>query len=816
VNDDGAKRSDRRRRTTRRIGRHRSVRPPTGDPVAGDGGVMGWAASGLPGSGDAPGEQSAGEDAIDKTVDLDPELFAHEELGGDSDRARSAEAAAEESFDVDLDGNTDPPRPATTGVNPLADHELDRDTNRPPQSATNVGEPVGHAQGTVDIPAAGSSPHAFPSPEDMDDHPTAPVGESRAFEIGSGPSSLLSDDELDRATNPPPRPTAETSAVMSHYEDLERDTDRPATAPAGDPGGRPLDELGDELARSSGGASRQDGVVGGVDAGSPAGLHGPPVGQSAAFARLSQDGHAPQDSERTAPRIDVEALEAAKQDLLHASQLDEPHGHHESEPPDEPTDPRIEAPRVPSTPPNSAVVIAPAQIIGVSGSTSPIAPPPGAARRAFSTPQVDRGYEGLPDEDPLRDPLADPLTEAGIAERVRSAAVPATFEALPAPEPAIAPAPPPRTVLDDELSDRATVDDEPVPEEVMRSAKAALGEMDAPVLETDLEELVDVEAVEAEDLTDSGPQVSRTPPPPPPDPRPKASAKPPPPPPGRAPDAADPTAKAASVKPPPRRKRPRQWWETFFSDDYLMSVLMPTPLQVARQVDFVEASLGLKKGSTILDVGCGLGLQAIELTRRGYLVVGLDLSLAMITRAAENAQHENLKINFLHADIREIEFEGAFDGVICLGTTFGFFDDDQNRDVLSRLHSALKPGGRIFIDVVNRDHVIESQPNLVWFEGDDCVCMEESEFNFFSSRLAVKRTMMREDGYQSQADYSVRLYSLHELGLLVQQMGFRVIEVSGHEAMRGVFFGTKSARILMLAERRVRAQASMGPMPPKL
>jgi SAM-dependent methyltransferase len=251
-----------------------------------------------------------------------------------------------------------------------------------------------------------------------------------------------------------------------------------------------------------------------------------------------------------------------------------------------------------------------------------------------------------------------------------------------------------------------------------------------------------------------------------------------------------------------KRKQVRQWWERFFSDDYLMTVLPPSAAQIGRQVDFIEASLGLSKGGTVLDVGCGLGLHSIELTRRGYLVVGLDLSLAMITRAAESAQQQSLKINFVHADIREMEFEGTFDGVISMGTTFGFFDEEANRDVLARLHQGLRPGGRMLLDVVNRDYVVGLQPNLVWFEGDDCVCMEESDFNYFNSRLSVKRTMMREDGRQSNAEYSLRLYALHELGQLVQQLGFRVIEVSGQEAIRGAFFGAHSPRILMLAERR--------------
>ena len=327
------------------------------------------------------------------------------------------------------------------------------------------------------------------------------------------------------------------------------------------------------------------------------------------------------------------------------------------------------------------------------------------------------------------------------------------------------------------------------------------------------------------------PERVRTPPPPPPKDRAKAAVPPPkrpPPPPGAqaaqaAPAAAPAAASAAATPAAPRgdddrqkRRQVRQWWERFFSEDYLLTVLPPTQAQIAKQVDFMVASLGLERGSTILDVGCGLGLHSIELCRRGFLVVGLDLSLAMITRAAESAQRQAMKINFVHADIREMEFEGAFDAVICMGTTFGFFEDDANRDVLARLHQALKPGGRILLDVVNRDYAIGLQPNLVWFEGDECVVMEESDFNYFNSRLSVKRTMMREDGRQSQADYAIRLYSLHELGQMMQQMGFRVIEVSGQEAIRGAFFGSESPRIMLLGERRPASRLStvMGPERP--
>lgn len=295
----------------------------------------------------------------------------------------------------------------------------------------------------------------------------------------------------------------------------------------------------------------------------------------------------------------------------------------------------------------------------------------------------------------------------------------------------------------------------------------------------------------------------RSMPPPPPPPAPRISIAEPP-------DLKTLTRSARVQELRPSKPRAHAWWEVFFDDDYLRTVRMPTPEQVSRTCDFVQRRTGLKPGATLLDVGCGLGQMVIELTARGYLGVGLDLSLAMLSRASEEAQARGMRINFLHADMREMNFEGAFDAVTCLGTTLGYFDDEANRKVIERFHRALKPGGVLLLDVVNRDHVIRSQPNLIWFEGDGCVCMEESEFNFFTSRLHVKRTVILDTGKQLEHEYSLRLYSLHELGQMLHTNGFRVTEVSGREALPGVFFGQDSPNLMIVAERRIQDPLRQG------
>jgi SAM-dependent methyltransferase len=394
----------------------------------------------------------------------------------------------------------------------------------------------------------------------------------------------------------------------------------------------------------------------------------------------------------------------------------------------------------------------------------------------------------------------------------------AVLEAADEEKPASAPPPPP----DDELSATDTVpgvaldelgvvddpnDDEPeltVGED--DEPELTVGEDDEPELSAESDEL---DLDEAEELDDDALEDAAPPPAPP------EEAKKPPKKPPEAPPA-PPEAKKPPEAPPEAKKKKRRkpWFEGFFSDDYLRTVRPPTPKEVSRECDFILGQLGLPRGSTILDVGCGLGLHAIELTRRGYLVVGLDLSLPMLSRAGDEAQDEGLRINFLHGDMRQMTFEGQFDAVLCWGTTFGYFDDEGNKEVVARLLEALKPGGLLLLDIVNRDHVIADQPNLVWFEGDGCVCMEESRFDYLRSRLHVKRTVILDDGRQRENTYSLRLYAPHEIGQLLHQKGFRVTSISGMKATPGVFFGATSPELIILAERRPEpAQRSAGKVP---
>jgi len=275
--------------------------------------------------------------------------------------------------------------------------------------------------------------------------------------------------------------------------------------------------------------------------------------------------------------------------------------------------------------------------------------------------------------------------------------------------------------------------------------------------------------------------------------------------------AREPRMPIADVGPTPEERRRRrrrrrhkaEWWSQIFDDDYVALLPKYTKRDTRRELDFVEKSLGVSQGELVLDLACGGGRHSVGMARRNFRVVGVDISLSMLARAGELAQEAGQKINFIHGDMRDLGFERTFDGIFCLGTSFGYFDEKTNASVLGGVFRALKPGRRFLLEMVNRDYIITKQPNLIWFEGDGVVCMEETDFSYITSRLHVKRQIIVGNGERQRShEFSLRLYSLHEIGQLLHGAGFSVIQVGGHPATPGAFFGADSAQMVIVAERR--------------
>src|SRR5262249_25794605 len=112
-----------------------------------------------------------------------------------------------------------------------------------------------------------------------------------------------------------------------------------------------------------------------------------------------------------------------------------------------------------------------------------------------------------------------------------------------------------------------------------------------------------------------------------------------------------------------------------------------------QEVDHLVGALGLAPGDRVLDVGCGPGRHALALARRGYEVVGVDLSPDFIALAREAADTEGLPATFEVVDVRNLDYDAEFEAAICLCQGgFGLLGGHDEAAVFGRIVEAVRLG----------------------------------------------------------------------------------------------------------------------------
>ncbi|MFQ5708405.1 MAG: methyltransferase domain-containing protein [bacterium] len=211
------------------------------------------------------------------------------------------------------------------------------------------------------------------------------------------------------------------------------------------------------------------------------------------------------------------------------------------------------------------------------------------------------------------------------------------------------------------------------------------------------------------------------------------------------------------------------WYKDWFGQDYLKVYPHRDEQEAKKQVDFVEKIVPLQSAQRILDLGCGSGRHALELTRRGHHITCLDLSSVLLRLAREKSGGDDCCIRFVQADMRYIPFSNAFDVILSFFTTFGYFrKDSENLQTLVSIQEALTPGGKFLQDYLNKTFVVE---NLIPFDSRQAngfEIIQERRYNRSEERIEKKITL-KENGKTREYFESVRLYTLEEMKQLLRQ-----------------------------------------------
>src|SRR5688572_5898859 len=103
------------------------------------------------------------------------------------------------------------------------------------------------------------------------------------------------------------------------------------------------------------------------------------------------------------------------------------------------------------------------------------------------------------------------------------------------------------------------------------------------------------------------------------------------------------------------------WSENFFEGLIAESLRrMNTPAQTKTEADFLIKALEPRAGARIADVPCGNGRLSLELARRGYRLMGVDLSDSLLEDARQGAEGESLPAEFEKRDMRDLPWSVRF------------------------------------------------------------------------------------------------------------------------------------------------------------
>ncbi|MCL5036605.1 MAG: class I SAM-dependent methyltransferase [Chloroflexi bacterium] len=228
---------------------------------------------------------------------------------------------------------------------------------------------------------------------------------------------------------------------------------------------------------------------------------------------------------------------------------------------------------------------------------------------------------------------------------------------------------------------------------------------------------------------------------------------------------------------------PTQWYEKVFENFACQYDKECFTQGTVGEADFIEKELDFDCSKIILDIGCGTGRHAVELTKRGYSVTGIDMSENQLAHARQKANEAGVTVNFELRDARELDYAGSFDLVmmLCEGAFPLMETDEMNFKILGNAYRALKPGGKFIFTTLNLLFPLAHFGENFICGYDENKNYTDKVFDLATFRLHSVFSFHDDDGVEQSVHSNERYYAPGEIRWMLECLGFGEIVVSGCE-----------------------------------
>ncbi|MDR2740932.1 MAG: class I SAM-dependent methyltransferase [Treponema sp.] len=183
----------------------------------------------------------------------------------------------------------------------------------------------------------------------------------------------------------------------------------------------------------------------------------------------------------------------------------------------------------------------------------------------------------------------------------------------------------------------------------------------------------------------------------------------------------------------------------------------------------------------VLDLCCGFGRITLELARRGFSPVGVDITGAYLKTARGDAAYKNLDIEFIRSDVRSFKRPAAFDLAVNLYISFGYFENpEDDRILVQNARDSLKDGGVFIIETLGKEMAVRDFVEAEWFERAGFMVLTKyaplDSWSLLENRWIL---IDKKDGRRIEKTFTQRLYAASELRQLLFDAGFSKVELYG-------------------------------------